>query len=79
MRPLLVEAREWTGENTTEITSWVGVNRAYTTNGGDMLFIRTDEGVERVHPGNLVVKDQQTDRFSAWDAKEFARTFEEVH
>lgn len=51
-KPVVVEAIQWTGDNTAEIMRWVG-DKAYFR---DTLCIRTLEGDHRASVGDYIIK-----------------------
>ena len=51
-KPVVVEAVQWTGDNTYEIMKWVG-DKVYFR---DALYIKTLEGDHRAIVGDYIVK-----------------------
>lgn len=51
-KPVVVEAIQWTGDNTSEIMKWVG-DRAYFR---DTLYIKTLEGDHIASVGDYIIK-----------------------
>ena len=51
-KPVVVEAIQWTGDNTAEIMRWAG-DKAYFR---DTLCIRTLEGDHRASVGDYIIK-----------------------
>jgi hypothetical protein len=51
-KPVVIEAIQWTGDNTSEIMKWVG-DKAYFR---DALYIKTLEGGYRAGVGDYIIK-----------------------
>src|SRR5690606_633802 len=51
-KPVVVEAIQWTGDNTSEIMKWIG-DKAYFR---DTLYIKTLEGDHRASVGDYIIK-----------------------
>jgi len=58
-RPLIVEAIQWTGDNTPEVSAFLGDRLMGYSNSHDYLVFRTHpfKASYRVNPGDWVVKD----------------------
>ena len=59
-KPIVVEARQWTGENTNDVYGWLSASGAYehisTSSAGGVLVIHTGNGDLIVDPGIWIVK-----------------------
>ena len=51
-KPVVVEAIQWTGDNTAEIMRWVGDNAYFR----GTLYIKTLEGNYRASVGDYIIK-----------------------
>lgn len=70
-KPVVVEAVQWTGDNTSEIMKWVG-GKAYFR---DTLYIKTLEGDYRASVGDYIIKGVKGE-FYPCKPDIFERTYE---
>ena len=72
-KPVVVEAIQWTGDNTFEIMKWVGY-KAYFW---DTLYIKTLEGDHRASVGDYIIKGIEGE-FYPCKLDIFEKTYEPV-
>lgn len=51
-KPVVIEAMQWTGENTLEVLKWVGKSAYYR----DSLYIKTLEGEHKALVGDFIIQ-----------------------
>lgn len=58
-RPVVIEARQWTGENTDAIVAWVTSEHFYTTQPGLLarLYVAANDSWLTVEAGEWIIRD----------------------
>jgi hypothetical protein len=75
-KPVVIEAVQWTGENTADIDTFTESNFVEVTRGGiKMLEIYTLEGVMKAHINDYIIKGIQGE-FYPCKPKIFEETYE---
>jgi hypothetical protein len=75
-KPVVIEAIQWTGENTSDIDTFTNSNFVEVTRGGiKMLEIYTLEGVMKAHINDYIIKGVQGE-FYPCKPKIFEETYE---
>ena len=52
-KPVVIEAREWTGANAADLLNWIGES---ATQDGPSLFIKTLEGMHEASLGDMIIR-----------------------
>jgi hypothetical protein len=73
-KPVVIEAREWTGGNAVSLMDWIGVN---SLQDGSTLIIRTLEGDHEASLGDMIIKGVKGE-FYPCKPDIFAATYEAV-
>lgn len=80
-KPVVVEAKRFTGYNSTEVESWMIGHDARdcfgVKNGGRIVLITTLEGVMEAHPGDYIIRGVKGE-FYPIKAEIFRETYEPV-
>jgi hypothetical protein len=75
-KPVVIEAIQWTGENTVDIDTFTNSNFVEVTRGGiKMLEIYTLEGTMKAHINDYIIKGVQGE-FYPCKPKIFEETYE---
>lgn len=76
-KPVVIEAVQWTGENTNEILAFCDDCFSYEKNDVRILVINTLEGTMKASPMDFIIKGVKGE-FYACKPDVFAMTYDEV-
>lgn len=60
-KPVVIEAREWTGGNAVELLDWIGGNARQDS---ASLFVNTLEGTHEASLGDMIIKGVKGEFYS---------------
>lgn len=79
-KPVVIDAREFTGYNSTEIEAWMlgyGDRNIGVMYGGNELVVYTQEGSVNAKPGDMIIRGVKGEYYPC-KPDIFAKTYEEV-